>query len=125
MWPPSVFTEGACVERCLCLKQISQALDIPMSLYEELAGEEENLESAFVKGTPSKVLLEAGENFLRRTTPKIKVGKECTETSSLTRVVEEIGPLSLHPVRNNQWTAQEGSNMKAIKMNDSKVALRV
>ena len=70
-----------------------------MSLYEELVGEEENLEYAFVKGIPSKVLLEAGEIFFRRTPPEIKIDKECKETSSLKRAVEEMGSLSLHPVR--------------------------
>ena len=32
------------------LKEIAQALDIPIGLYEELAGEEGNLEYSFVKG---------------------------------------------------------------------------
>ena len=59
-----MFIEGACVERCLSFKEIDQALDILMSLYEELAGEEENLEFSFVKGIPSIVLLEAGKYFL-------------------------------------------------------------
>ena len=59
------------------------------------------------------MLLENGEIFLRRTLSEIKIDKECKKTSSLKRAVEEMGPLSFHPVRKIKRTDQEISHTKA------------